>query len=359
MTYSLYSNNALSFLIRFGCLCILLLQLSATVQGQYAKTGKAIDTLSIADPTIFKFQQNGVIRYYLYGTAADQTVRAGFKGFVSSDLHHWKRILHNNSASYLVLDSAHSYGNSGFWAPQVISLGGDRPLLMAYTASEQIAIARSERGPEGPFAQKDPAKLFEDGFKHIDPFIYRDSASGKTYIYYVKLDAGNKIYVAELQAMSGAEKGQFTVKAGTEKRCIQATTDWENTTAAKWPVTEGPTVLFHRGYYYLFYSANDFRNPDYSVGYATSKSPTGPWVKAADNPIITGAKTGLSGTGHGDVFQDKDGQYYYVFHAHHTHSAVGPRKTYITPFTFKASRLSPDRIKMDYHSVRPLLLTHQ
>ena len=257
MRYPLYNKNALSFLIRFGCLCLLFLQLSAIVRGQYAKTGKAIDTLSIADPTIFKFQQNGATRYYLYGTSADQSVRSGFKGFVSDDLQHWKRILQNNNASYLVLDSTHSYGNNGFWAPQLVSLGGDRPLLMAYTANEQIAIARSKRGLEGPFMQKKPAKLFEDGFKHIDPFIYRDSASGKTYIYYVKLDAGNKIYVAELQAMSGAEKGLFTVKAGTEKRCIQATTEWENTAAAKWQVTEGPTVLFHRGYYYLFYSAND------------------------------------------------------------------------------------------------------
>lgn len=336
--------------------------------GTKINADKKADTLPIADPTIFSYTRpnkdhkgksgaDNPPLYYLYGTGADRSVSAGFKGFVSRDLKHWQRILPAGKPDYLVLDSAHNFGNRGFWAPQVLALGGDRPLIMAYTANEQIALARSTAGPAGPFTQQKPVPLFKDGFKHIDPFIFPDSASNKTFIYYVKLQAGNKIYVAELQA--GPKGEGFSVKPGTEKRCIQATDRWENTAAAGWPVTEGPTVLFHRGYYYLFYSANDFRSPDYSVGYAVSKSPTGPWVKSADNPIITGVRTGLSGTGHGDVFRDQKGGYYYVFHAHHNSAAVGPRQTYLIGFRFEAQQQGrlPDRIEMDDQSVTPLLLT--
>jgi hypothetical protein len=35
---------------------------------------------------------------------------------------------------------------------------------------------------------------------------------------------------------------------------------------------------------------------------------------------------GHNGTGHGDLFK-KDGEWYYVFHTHHSNKRVGPRKT--------------------------------
>jgi len=340
--------------IKTGILCVTLLQLSAVLRAQSPVVKP--DTLSVADPTIFSYRGADATQYYLYGTAGDKTVSAGFKGFKSSDLIHWQRIVKNSDPSYLVLDSGHSYGNKGFWAPQILSLGGDRPLLMAYTANEQIAIASSANGPQGPFIQNEKMPLFNDGFKHIDPFIYRDSASGKTFIYYVKLDKGNKIYVSELKTTPGGSGQPFKVVPGTEKKCIEATVQWENTASAPWPVTEGPTVLFHQGYYYLFYSANDFRNPDYAVGYATSKSPTGPWVKSKESPVISRKNTRLKGSGHGDVLQDAHGKYYYVFHAHHTSQQVSPRMTFLIPFQFKTSKQGPDKIKMDYHQVKPMLL---
>jgi beta-xylosidase len=63
----------------------------------------------------------------------------------------------------------------------------------------------------------------------------------------------------------------------TLRECIAATEGWENKANSNWPVAEGPSVLKHNGLYYLFYTANDFRNPDYAVGYATSSNPLGPW----------------------------------------------------------------------------------
>jgi len=52
------------------------------------------------------------------------------------------------------------------------------------------------------------------------------------------------------------------VKPENTRDCIAASSKWENTAGAKWPVAEGPTVIKHKDLYYLIYSANDFRNPD-------------------------------------------------------------------------------------------------
>jgi beta-xylosidase len=94
---------------------------------------------------------------------------------------------------------------------------------------------------------------------------------------------------------------------------------------------EGPTVIKLDGVYYLFYSANDYRSIDYAVGYATSNSPMGPWTKNENSPIIHRSIVGENGSGHGDIFTDKAGNYYYVYHVHASKTNVAPRKTRIIP----------------------------
>lgn len=75
------------------------------------------------------------------------------------------------------------------------------------------------------------------------------------------------------------------IKPETLQECITAKESWENTTLASWPVAKGLTVLKHKGVYCLFYTANDFRNPDYAVGYAISSIPLGPWIGTAGCPV--------------------------------------------------------------------------
>ncbi|HTN39470.1 MAG TPA: glycoside hydrolase family 43 protein [Arachidicoccus sp.] len=323
--------------------------------------------IALADPTIFPY--NG--SYYLYGTAGDNRSNAGFPSFYSRDLKHWYSVDFHKSAvdapNNMALEKGSSFGSKGFWAPQVIAF--QNRLLMAYTANEQIAFAYSNNGPEGKFKQKPPfSHLFGTAFKHIDPFIFKDG--DQYYLYYVKLNQGNKIYVSKLtfkkvpgrkikNKMSGPEQ-LGPVQQETEQLCIEATEPWENTAHTDWPVTEGPTVIKHKGVYYLFYSANDFRNPDYAVGYATATSPMGPWKKSTQCPVLSRQQTGLNGTGHGDVFKDKNKQFYYVFHAHKSNAVVGPRQTWLIPFKFVPAKNSrgtgslPDLIEMDYGAVHQL-----
>lgn len=267
------------------------------------------DTIAVADPTIFL--DKGI--YYLYGTSSDD----GFLVYQSTDLKKWSGPVGKNSGGF-ALSKGQSFGTKGFWAPQVFKQGAK--YFMAYTANERIVIAESDN-PLGPFKQNELKPLPADGLQ-IDPFVFKDN-DGKFYLYHVRLSKGNRIFVAELNADFSA------VREETLKECITATQTWENTQAVNWSVTEGPTVIKKGSLYYLFYSANDFRNIDYAVGYAISSSPYGPWKKVVQNPILSRKNIGFNGTGHGDFFTDKTGKIKYVFHTHRSAKKVSPRLTAI------------------------------
>ena len=232
--------------------------------------------------------------------------------YTSSDLQHWEGPAGVQDG--FALKKGEAFGTKGFWAPQIFKRGDT--YYMTYTADEQIAIATSD-SPLGPFTNA--MKPLEAPVRQIDPFIFFDN--GKAYLYHVRLQDGNRIFVAEM------EDDLSAIKPETLKECINAQSGWEDTQDVPWPVAEGPTVIKKDGKYYMFYSANDFRNPDYAVGYATSDSPSGPWTKEKTSPIISRGIVGYFGSGHGDLIQGTDSTMYYVFHTHNTNEVVHPRKT--------------------------------
>jgi xylan 1,4-beta-xylosidase len=277
------------------------------VNGLQAQTVEPKPIL-LADPTVFYHE--GV--YYLYGTGSNSNT--GFEVYTSNDLIKWEGPKGKNEG--MALKKGDAYGDKGFWAPQVFHY--NNRFYMAYTANENIAIAESE-SPLGPFVQQKIAKL-DASVKQIDPYVFFDS-DGKIYLYHVRLQEGNRLFVAELN------KDLKSIKPETLKECITASDVWENTQNVSWPVAEGPTVLKINNRYYFFYSANDFRNPDYAVGYAVSETPYGPWKKSDSNPILCRKIIGVNGSGHGDFFIDKDGGLMYVFHSHQSETSVSPRRT--------------------------------
>lgn len=282
----------------------------------------------LADPTIFHYQKN----YYLYGTGGGNTGR-GFVVYVSKDLKNWKLSDKNNGYA---LKQGDAFGTTGFWAPQIFY--DNHKFYMAYVANENIAIAESD-SPLGAFTQTKKDALAAP-VKQIDPFVFIDD-DGKKYLYHVRLTNGNKIFVAQMT------DDFSSIKPETLQECITATESWENTANAPWPVTEGPSVLKHKGVYYLFYTANDFRNPDYAVGYATSNSPLGPWKKHTGNPILNKEMIGVNGTGHGDFFK-KGKALYYVFHTHNSNTKVSPRRTALVKTSFvKNNQSGIDNLVID------------
>lgn len=292
------------------------IHVAASFSQSNVRTDSIPAAIRLADPTIFYHHK----MYYLYGTGG----RRGFMVYTSTDLKNWTGPAGKTEGYALVRED--SYGTTGFWAPQVFYF--HNKFYMAYTANENIAIAESD-SPLGPFRQLVKKAISGEG-KQIDPFVFIDD-DGKKYLYHVRLTEGNKIFVAEMQ------DDLSDIKPNTVKQCITATEPWENTANAPWPVTEGPTVLKYKNLYYLFYSANDFRNIDYAVGYATATSPYGPWKKENGSPIISRQNIGINGTGHGDFLKKKN-TWYYVFHTHASNKSVQPRITAIVKAAFKKDK---------------------
>lgn len=275
----------------------------------------AMAQLRLADPTIFP-DDDGT--YYLYGTSSD----SGFEVYKSTDLVTWEGPCGKTSGGYCLVKGS-SYGSKWFWAPQVFKRGDT--YYMAYCADEHLAIATSD-SPMGPFRQQQLAQI-PAGMREIDPFVFFDD-DGKTYMYHVREVDSNSIYVGEMNA------DLTKIDESTVELCIKAAPEgWENTDRRSWGVAEGPTVVKLDGTYYMFYSCNDYQLPTYAVGVATAKSPTGPWTKPAA-PIISRDNIGQNGTGHGDLFRDKDGHWQYVFHTHNNSTTVQTRKTAIVQLEY-------------------------
>ena len=280
------------------------------------------EQIAFADPTIVRQGAN----FYLTGTT--NTIPQGFSMLVSKDLKNW------TSTGPLLTEGPQVYGDKGFWAPQLYLNG--KTWQLAYTANEQVAVAESS-SLTGPFTQKQ-VKPVDASEKNIDPFIFTDD-DGKTYLYHVRFNNGNYLWVAAY------DKNTMTIDPSTLKQCLGNTEAWENTPdypAA--PIMEGPTVIKHKGKYYLFYSANHFMSRDYAVGYAVADSPMGPWHKPANNRIIHRSTVGENGSGHGDVFADKKGNLFYVYHVHNSNHAVSPRLTRIVPLHFIPSNDGFDHV---------------
>lgn len=287
------------------------------------------EQIAFADPTIIRQGAN----YYLTGTT--NTTPQGFSMLVSKDLKNW------TSTGPLLTEGPQVFGNKGFWAPQLYLNG--KTWQLAYTANEQVAVAESSSFT-GPFTQKQ-VKAVDASEKNIDPFIFTDD-DGKTYLYHVRFNNGNYLWVAAY------DKNTMSIDPSTLKKCIDNTEAWENTPdypAA--PIMEGPTVIKHKGKYYLFYSANHFMSRDYAVGYAVADSPMGPWHKPANNRIIHRSIVGENGSGHGDVFADKKGNMFYVYHVHNSNHAVSPRLTRIVPLHFIPSNDGFDHVMVKKEEV--------
>lgn len=260
----------------------------------------------LGDP--FLFYHEG--KYYLYGTTeihenlinlndfkTSKTEEDGIFVYTSSDLINWK------NEGYC-LKKGDVIGEKWFWAPEVTYYNGK--FYMAYSAEEHMAIAVAD-SPLGPFKQEE--KKFLREAPGIDGHIFIDD-DGTKYFYHVGFNDGNRIYVAKLSD----DLLSITEECG---ELIKAEEPWETVDCL---VAEGPFVLKKKGIYYLSYSCNHTRNPAYAVGYATSNSPLGPFVKHKSNPILQ-RNNELWGVGHHAFCKiPNSDKYFCSFHCHNPNS---------------------------------------
>ena len=140
-------------------------------------------------------------------------------------------------------------------------------------------------------------------------------------------------YQQDKQAWENAHVNDYALSGGEKKD-----RRWE----------EGSTTFKLGGTYYLTYSANNWESPSYGVGYATARSPLGPFKKYAGNPILHQDPTiGMYSTGHGSLaFSPDRSEMYYVHHGRPTPDA-GQRRLYTERMTASGGVLDIDQSTSD------------
>ena len=280
----------------------------------------------IADPDVIRVDG----KYYLYPTSDAK----GYEVFVSGDLVHWEP-----------KGRAFKDPRRGAWAPDVFyNKRADGKFYLYYTDNaskpvpgemhKQIGVAVSH-SPLGPFKDKGP--LAADA---IDAHLFQDD-DGAFYLYYVDILGGFKIVV---QPMTDplTKKGDLTV-------VLRPTEEWEKRSGE---VTEGPFMLKHNGVCYLMYSGTGADSPNYGIGYATSKSPLGPFVKYAGNPIAHRGE-GVLGPGHHCVVEGPDKKLWLIYHQKWNDDKSFHRFLALDPMWFDAEGVIHTKLSRDNDEPAP------
>ncbi|SMB80034.1 glycoside hydrolase family 43 protein [Deinococcus hopiensis] len=264
--------------------------------------------------------------YHAYATNSSN---ANVPHAVSPDLVHWQM----QADAMPVLPAWAKGGRT--WAPEVAQIG--KRYVLYFTAQDaesgrQCVGAAAAAAPEGPFqGQPRPivCQVGEGGSIDASPFT---DADGKRYLLW-KNDGNccNQLTNIYLQPLS-ADGLKVTGKATA---LINNFEIWEGN------VVEAPTLYRAGGVYYLLYSAGPFDSDLYAVGYATATRVTGPYRKAADNPVLS-SKGQVAGPGHQSVVKDGAGQTWLVYHAWQagkTNDSVGYRSMHLAPVTFSGGKV--------------------
>ncbi|HEY0611180.1 MAG TPA: glycoside hydrolase family 43 protein [Chitinophaga sp.] len=299
-------------------------------------------------------------KYYMYGTGG--LARNGFAAYSSTDLVHWK-------SEGQVYDAGNRNGwsdstaawNGAYWAPEVYEHNGR--FYMFYSAqwkenpnkeleNFRVGVAVADK-PTGPFIDINNKPVFDPGYPIIDANVLF-TGDGKAYLYYSRCCYKHAVeseiadwakqkgwfqsieeswvYGVELKADFSGTIGEPVLLLRPPVKMDNKQAEWESRSVTTKEVnrrwTEG-SVAFKKGdTYYMMYSANYFGGRNYAVGYATSKSPLGPFTKAANNPVLQKnvEKGGVvTGTGHNSITYSPDGkEMFCVYHART--SATGDKR---------------------------------
>tara|TARA_R110002050_G_scaffold184989_3_gene318821 strand:+ start:60837 stop:62981 length:2145 start_codon:yes stop_codon:yes gene_type:complete len=237
-----------------------------------------------ADPEIL--YSNKTNKYYLYPTSDGFTGWSGtyFKTFSSPDLVNW-----TDEGVILDLKKDVSWADRNAWAPAAIEkkINDEYKYFYYFTAAQKIGVAVSDN-PAGPFVDSGEPLIAESpkgtkGGQEIDPDIFTDPVSGKSYLYWGN---GHMACVELNDDMVSIKKNTLVLlKPGNTFR-------------------EGTEIFYRNGTYYFMWSEDDTRSPNYRVRYATSNSPLGPLNIPENNLILEKRpEQGIYATGHNSVIQ--------------------------------------------------------
>lgn len=273
--------------------------------------------------------------YWIFPTWSDvYEKQTFFDCFSSKDLVNWTK-----HAS--VLDTtAVKWAKKAMWAPSVISKNGKYYFFFGANDVHEgeiggIGVAVSDR-PEGPYKDLLGKPLINEivnGAQPIDQFVYNDD--GRYYMYYGGWGHCNVVQLND----------DFTGLVPFEDGTIYKEVTPEN-------YVEGPFMFKKDGKYYFMWSEGGWGSPDYSVAYAISDSPFGPFKRVAK--ILEQDSSVATSVGHHSVLHAPGSDdYYIVYHRRPLNdNARDHRATCIDKMTFdKDGFIKP--VKMTFEGVPP------
>ncbi len=318
-------NLSGSFAAAVVCLCVACLPVPA-VGGTNRTTSNPL--FPGADPHVTVLGKT----FWVYPTYS-QRGQEEFHVFTSTNLLDWQRhgpVLSFKDVSWIKADGR---ARHGAWAPCVTQRGGRYYFYYSVgpqteTHPSRIGVAVSDH-PAGPFRDSGkPLLTGGNGFEAIDPMVFTDPKSGKSW-FYVGGSAGATLRVFELNDdMIGFAR---EVKVETPPH-----------------FTEAAFLHEREGCYYLSYSHGSWQHSSYSVHYATATTPTGPWQYRG--AILT-SDARHKGPGHHSIVQDpRDGSWLIFYHRWNNAVGDGP---------YRGSRqVCVDRLEYDESGLlKPVVMT--
>lgn len=234
--------------------------------------------------------------------------------FQSKDMVHWQQIGNVlDRESQIPLKGASSW--LGIYAPTIRYHEGTYYMITTNVGhGGNFFVTATD--PRGPWSE--PVWLKQQG---IDPSLYFEN--GKCYMV---SNPGDAIWLCEINPKTGEQL--------TESKQL-----WQGD-GGRYP--EGPHIYKKDGYYYLLISEGGTELA-HRLTIARSRNIEGPYESNPNNPILTncsrlGQSKQIQGTGHGDLVQAGDGNWWMVFLAYRNYGGsyhhLG-RETYLAPVEWK------------------------
>ncbi len=229
-----------------------------------------------------------------------------FYAFSSTNLTDWQRhgpVLEFKNVRWIKDDGQERHHA---WAPGILTNNGK--YFFYYSVGPQnptpsrIGVAVGDK-PQGPFRDSGkPLLTGGNGFEAIDPMVFTDPQSGKTY-FYSGGSAGATLRVFELNPDLVSVAREIPVQTPPQ-------------------FTEGVFMHYREGRYYLSYSHGSYQHASYSVHYAMADSPVGPWIYRG--AILTSDATRKGPGHHSFIRSPLTGEWLIVYHRWDNQTGDGP-----------------------------------
>jgi len=273
----------------------------------------------IADPSAHVWADGKLTIYGSLDESTKEYCSRRYHVMRTTDMEKWL-ILENIFASKGEGDEV-PYSDALLFAPDCIEKDGKYFLYYCMPdlkAAEGVATSSS---PTGPFTKGQKIEL--GGIEEIDPAVFIDD-DGQAYYVWGQFETK----IAKLKPnMTEIDPSTIVIGMVNEKEHF---------------FHEGAFMMKRNGIYYLIYADMSRSNRPTCIGYATAKSPLGPFKYGG--VIVDNNNCDPSNwNNHGSVAEYK-GQWY-VFYHRATHNSRMMRKACVEPITFNADG-SIDEVEM-------------